>query len=134
MKTGLISRGTHPEVLKYCKSELLDENYFHAVLEAVKSIFARVRDLTGIHEDGAKLIDKVFAGDKPKLKINNYRTGTERQEQVGFAHLLKGIYSMFRSPLAHEAKIHWPIEFQDAEDLMSMVSMIHRRLDKAVKI
>ena len=134
LKAGLDSRGTHPEVLKYCKSELLDENYFHAVLEAVKSIFARVRDLTDEDDDGVKLIDAVFSGHAPKLIINNHKTKTEKQEQTGFSSLLKGIYSMFRSPPAHEAKIHWPIEFQDAEDLMSMVSMIHRRLDKAVKI
>ena len=62
LRAGLDSRNTHPEVLKYCKSELLDKNYFHAVLEAVKSIFARTRTLTGLNDDGAKLIDAVFSG------------------------------------------------------------------------
>ena len=28
----LQSRGTHQEIFKYCKSELLQDNYFHAVL------------------------------------------------------------------------------------------------------
>ena len=134
LRAGLDSRNTHPEVLRYCRDELLDKNYFHAVLEAVKSIFARIRSLTGINEDGAKLIDKVFSGDSPVLIINKHETKTEKQEQVGFCNLLKGIYGMFRNPLAHEAKVLWVIELQDAEDLMSMVSMIHRRLDKAVKI
>ena len=134
LRAGLDSRNTHPEVLKYCKSELLDKNYFHAVLEAVKSIFDRTRALTGLDDDGAKLIDAVFSGDAPVLIINNHNTQTEKKEQVGFSNLLKGIYGMFRTPLAHEAKISWTIELQDAEDLMSMVSMVHRRLDKAVKI
>ena len=134
LRAGLDSRKTHPEVLKYCKSELLDKNYFHAVLEAVKSIFDRTRTLTGLDDDGAKLIDAVFSGDAPVLIINNHNTQTEKKEQVGFSNLLKGIYGMFRTPLAHEAKISWNIELQDAEDLMSMVSMIHRRLDRAVKI
>ena len=134
LRAGLDSRNTHPEVLKYCKSELLDKNYFHAVLEAVKSIFARTRILTGLDDDGAALIDAVFSGDAPVLIINNHNTQTEKKEQTGFSNLLKGIYGMFRTPLAHEAKISWTIELQDAEDLMSMVSMIHRRLDRAVKI
>ena len=133
LRESLIKRDTHPEVLKYCKRELLDENHYHAVLEAVKSIFARIRDFTDIDEDGNSLIDIVFTGDTPRLKINNYGTKTEKQEQAGFTNLLKGIYSMFRNPLAHQAKIHWPIELQDAEDLMTVVSMVHRRLDKAVK-
>lgn len=134
LRESLIKRDTHPEVLKYCKSELLHENYFHAVLEAVKSIFARIRDFIDIDEDGSSLIDKVFTGDTPLLKINDYGTKTEKQEQAGFANLLKGIYGMFRNPLAHQAKIYWPIESQDAEDLMTVVSMVHRRLDKAFKI
>ena len=134
LRAGLDSRNPHPEVLKYCKSELLDKNYFHAVLEAVKSIFARIRTLTGLDDDGAKLIDAVFSGDAPILVINKRNTQTEKTEQTGFCTLLKGIYGMFRNPLAHEAKISWTIELQDAEDLMSMVSMVHRRLDGAVKI
>lgn len=31
-------RRIHPEVLKYCRAELLQDNYFHAVFEATKEI------------------------------------------------------------------------------------------------
>ena len=33
------------------------------------------------------------------------------------------------SRTAHEARIDWPIGKEDAEDLLSLVSLIHRRLD-----
>jgi hypothetical protein len=35
LQAALESRNVHPEVLKYCRAELLEENYFHAVLEVV---------------------------------------------------------------------------------------------------
>ena len=37
LKSKLEERGTHSEIFKYCRAELLEDNYFHAVLEAVKS-------------------------------------------------------------------------------------------------
>jgi hypothetical protein len=35
--------------------------------------------------------------------------------------------------MAHEARINWPMTKEDAEDLFSLVSLIHRRLDAARK-
>ncbi len=39
---------------------------------------------------------------------------------------------MFRNPTAHAARISWDMCREDAEDLFSIVSLIHRRLDKAI--
>ena len=36
----------HPEVLKYCRVELMQDNYFHAVFEAAKGLAQRIRDLS----------------------------------------------------------------------------------------
>ncbi|MHB1591953.1 MAG: TIGR02391 family protein, partial [Sulfuricella sp.] len=41
-------RSMHHEVLKYCRTELLQDNYFHAVFEASKGLAQRIRDLSGI--------------------------------------------------------------------------------------
>jgi hypothetical protein len=38
---------------------------------------------------------------------------------------------MFRNPTTHAAKIYWAMTKEDAEDLLSLVSHIHRRLDAA---
>ena len=65
------------------------------------------------------------------LAINPRKTKSEKDEQKGFVNLLVGAYGMFRNPTSHEARIHWPMAQQDAEDIMSMVSLFHRRLDDA---
>lgn len=36
LRHALTSRQVHPDVLAFCRPELLSENYFHAVLEATK--------------------------------------------------------------------------------------------------
>ena len=78
-------RRLHSEVLKYCRTELMQDNYFHAVFEATK----------------------------------------------GFAALLKGCFGAVRNPLAHEPKILWEGE-DDAADYLSLISLLHRKLDDCV--
>jgi uncharacterized protein (TIGR02391 family) len=133
LRSDLEGRGVHPDVLRFCRAELLADNYFHAVQEAVKSVAAKLRDRTGLGEDGAALVDRALGGDVPLIAINARRTPSERSEQSGFANLVRGTFGMFRNPTAHEARIHWPINKEDAEDLLTLVSMIHRRLDSAVR-
>jgi uncharacterized protein (TIGR02391 family) len=124
-------RKIHPEVVKYCKAELLQDNYFHAVFEATKGLAQRIRDMSGIERDGAALVDKVFAVEKPILAINSLRTETEKSEHKGFAMLLKGCFGAIRNPLAHEPKILWEGE-DDAADYLSLISLLHRKLDNCV--
>lgn len=131
LRADLTTRGVHPDVLRFCRSELLADNYFHAVLEAVKSVADKIRARTGLTDDGNPLIDRALSGDLPMLAINSLTTESERSEQKGFANLLRGTFGMFRNTTAHAARIHWTMEKSDAEDLLSLVSLIHRRLDAA---
>ena len=133
LKQKLEERKVHQEIFKYCKVELLQNNYFHSVLEANKGLFQRIRDLSGISVDGTNLIEQVFSSN-PILIINNYQTSSEKNEHNGFCNLLKGLCSMFRNPTAHEPKIEWEIGEQDALEILGMISYCHRRLDSAQRI
>lgn len=131
LRADLEGRGLHPDVLRFCRAELLVDNYFHAVQEAVKSVADKMRTRTGLTDDGATLVDRVLAGDSPLLVINPRNTVSERSEQNGFANLIRGTFGMFRNPTAHEARIAWEMSKEDAEDLLTIASLIHRRLDNA---
>lgn len=131
LRMDLEGRGVHPDVLAFCRAELLADNYFHAVQEAVKSVAEKMRMLTGLTEDGGILVDRVLGSKPPLLAINPYRTPSEISEQSGFANLVRGTFGMFRNPTAHEARILWPMAKEDAEDLLTIVSLIHRRIDNA---
>ena len=124
-------RTIHPEVLKYCRAELLQDNYFHAVFEATKGLAHRIREISGAVGDGAALVDTVFSIDRPLLAFNELRTDSQRSEHKGFASLLKGCFAAVRNPLAHEPKVLWQGE-DDAADYLSLISLLHRKLDDCV--
>lgn len=134
LRTDLGLRGVHPDVLAFCRAELVADNYFHAVLEAVKSISDKLRSLTGLTEDGENLVNKALCGANPRLGINALSTPSERSEQSGFAQLIKGANGMFRNPTAHAPRVKWQMAKEDAEDLLSVASLIHRRLDAARRL
>lgn len=134
LKKEIEQRNGHVELIKYCKEELLANNYFHAVFEANKGLLERIRELSGCNTDGNELIEYVFSTKNPILIINNFITDSEKNEHRGFCNILKGLCGMFRNPTAHEPKIYWSIEEQDALEILGVISYCHRRLDKAQKI
>lgn len=129
LRADLETRGVHADVLEFCRAELVADDYFHAVQEAVKSVAAKMRAKTGLTVDGSTLVDRALGGEPPMIAINSRSSESERGEQRGFANLVRGSFGMFRNPTAHEPRIHWPMSKGDAQDLLTLVSLIHRRLD-----
>lgn len=136
LRSALTIRKVHEDVLKFCKAELLDENYFHAVFEAMKSIAAKIRAMSALQSDGADLVQEAFSLGRTKspiLAINNLSTETDEGEQRGFVNLLIGLFGTIRNPLAHKSKIEWDMSEQDALDILTTASLIHRKLDQAYR-
>jgi uncharacterized protein (TIGR02391 family) len=129
----LLNRRAHADVLRFCREELLHDNYFHAVFEASKSIADKIRSKSDLTTDGSRLVDDAFGGNMPLLAFNTLRTETERSEHNGLMNLLKGLFSYFRNTVAHEPKIKWTIDEQDAIDMLTFTSLLHRRLDNCVR-
>jgi uncharacterized protein (TIGR02391 family) len=131
----LSHRGVHADVIAMCRAELLEENYFHAVLETTKSLAEKIRQKTGLTSDGTTLVNEALSipsGALPRLAFNSLRTESEKSEQRGIQQLLSGMVSTFRNPTAHTPRIRWSVTEQDAIDLLTMASYLHRQLDAAV--
>lgn len=131
LRKELERRQVEPEVLSFCRAELVDSNYFHAVQEATKSVAVLIRSRTGLGSDGAMLVQQAFGSDNPFLRINALRDDTQRGEQRGFVNLLTGFFGTFRNPTAHAPRIEWPMSEQDALDLLSLASLLYRRIKAA---
>jgi len=131
LRSKFQGRSIHPEVIKYCRAELLQDNYFHAVFEASKGLAERIREKSGLTTDGAFLVDTAFSVNQPLLAFNTLKTETEQTEHKGFASLLKGCFAAVRNPLAHEPRILWDGE-EDAADYLSLISLLHRKLDVCI--
>jgi uncharacterized protein (TIGR02391 family) len=136
LRRALVERKVHPDVLRFCRAELVVDNYFHAVFEATKSLADKIRSLAGLTSDGVTLVDEAFsrgASGYPHLAFNKFSTESERSEHTGLMNLMKGVFGAFRNPEAHAPKIHWAVNEQDALDILTTISLIHRRLDGATK-
>lgn len=131
LRADLTYRGAHPEVMRYCQQELLVDNYLYAVQDAVRGVADKIRRRTGLNDDGADLVDQAFTGAPPLLAINALVSDGHVAEQKGFACLLKGVFGLFHEAADGEPRPHWNMTKEDAEDLLSLISLIHRRIDAA---
>lgn len=135
LKHELKARNTHNEIFRFCYPELLADDYFHAVEEALKGLYERIREISCIYsKDGAELIDLVMSIKAPKMLINNFQTDSEISEHKGFGAMLKALYSLFRNPEAHSPRIKWHMDKNEALDIFGIISLCHRKLDKAYRI
>lgn len=91
LKKELEARKNHVQIFNYCKEELLQNNYFHSVLEANKGLFKRIKEISNLEKDGQNLIEQVFSDSNPIVIINNFQTPSEKNEHRGFKNLLVGL-------------------------------------------
>ena len=136
LRKALIERKVHPDVLRFCRAELIVDNYFHAVFEATKSVAQKLRDKTGLTSDGAGLVDGALGigqAGHPRIAFNSLTTESERSEHTGLSNLIKGLFGAFRNTTGHAPKIHWNVTEQDALDILTTISLVHRRLDEAIR-
>jgi uncharacterized protein (TIGR02391 family) len=81
-------------------------------------------------------VDEAFGIGKKAyavLAFNSLSTESEHSEHKGLTNLMKGFFGTFRNPTAHAPRIAWKLTEQDALDMMTVASLLHRRLDEAVK-
>lgn len=91
-----------PELWDAISSTYQAENYSHAIVDAMHYLSDFLRERTGVDGDGASLVGQALGGDSPRLRTNKLQTETERNEQRGIEHILRGLYSAVRNPRSHE--------------------------------
>jgi uncharacterized protein (TIGR02391 family) len=126
----------HPDIVFYCEEEALKENYFHAILEITKSIAENLRNKSGYNSDGSELVDDCFGLGKdktPMLAFNMLQSPSEESEHKGFANFLKGFFSMYRNPKAHNPKILEDTQLSDMTEVLVIASIIFRKLDNTFR-
>ncbi len=135
LRSELMRRQVAADVLRFCQPELLQGDYFHAVFEATKSIAQKVRDRTGLTSDGSRLVDEALSIENdrvPLLAWNALTTENDLNEHRGVVLMIKGTFAYFRNLPAHVPKAFRIVTEQEALELMTIASFLHRRIDAAV--
>ncbi len=100
-----------------------------AIFEAFKAINNRVKAMTGLDEDGSKLMTHAFATENPRIILADLSTETGKNIQAGFRFLFMGAVQGIRNPDAHEQ--FRPLDDEEALEKLAFASMLIRRLDEA---
>jgi uncharacterized protein (TIGR02391 family) len=130
----LYDRSIHPDVAKYCIKDYLRKDYFDAVFEASKGLAERVRQITGLTNDGGELFQTAFSTKNPYIFFNTLRTESELSEFKGLKELLEAIFHLARNPEAHTPKVNWKVDETKALDILTLISFAHKYLDECHRI
>ena len=122
----------HPEIITHCRELYGQGHYFHAVFEAAKVYNNLVKSKARSTDDGESLMLRVWSSNKGVLKITLSSSETDTNFQDGVKFLSAGLMRAVRNPTAHEPALDWPIDEQDATDILSLVSFLLRQHDKAI--
>jgi hypothetical protein len=93
----------------------------------------RVLDFTQAFLSPARFIGRSAEFESHRSEVNTLQSETEKSEHKGYAALLKGCFAAVRNPPAHTPKLLWQGE-EDAADHLSLISLLHRKLDGCVKV
>ena len=83
-----------------------DGHHARAVEEAFKLVDNNVKKKAGLQQTdftGAKLMQKVFSLNNPILKLNEGKSVSEKDEQLGYMQIFSGCMTGIRNPRAHES-------------------------------
>jgi len=87
--------------------------------------------MTGITEDGMKLMGLCFGDDKI-IKLTSRTTENEKNIENGQAFLSKGLITGFRNPTSHTPRHTQPwFSDMDCLDFLGLISYLTRKVENA---
>ena len=99
----LTRSSTMTELRSTSRRLFLDGYYALAVEEAYKCLNNIVKELTGLrHLDGVNLMKNAFSLNNPVLKLNDLKTRSEKDQQLGYMEMFAAVITGVRNPRAHE--------------------------------
>lgn len=110
----------------------LDGHYARAVEEAFKCINNTVKAKSGLSKDGQDLMTQAFSEKNPALKLNNLRTDSQRDEQMGYMFIFAGCMTGIRNPRAHEHQLRDSPDV--ALEILAWANHLMRVVDKAKRV
>ncbi|MGB9980173.1 TIGR02391 family protein [Methanobacterium sp.] len=125
------NRNYHFEIRKHGRDLFIENKYFHAVFECCKAFDKYVQDKSKIENYGSRLMSSALSLSGP-LKINSQVSETDKNEQLGVMNLCIGLTKAIRNTGAHEPELNWPLNQEDALDILSLLSFLWRKIDSAV--
>lgn len=118
----------HPEIARAASALYRDGHYANAIVDAVIALNNLVRLRSGEERDGTALMEAVFSPNNPRLRFNEMRDQSDRDEQRGFMMMFSGAVAGLRNPRAHRLINDEP---ERALEFIAFVSLLAKLLEGA---
>jgi len=102
-------------------------------LNVVRAFDTAVRNNISSQKSGQALMSEALSLNGP-IKLNSQQKPSEKDEQQGIMYLCMGLMNAVRNPQAHEPELNWPMSRDDALDVLTLVSFLFRKLERAAVV
>ena len=113
------------------RSLFVGGHYRLSVLEAYKFVNNLVKDRVGSIGDGSGLMKNALSPAAPVLALNEMKTDSEKNEQLGYMEIMSGVMTGVRNPRAHE--VSWPDDPKNAIELLTFAEHLVCKIRAAKK-
>jgi uncharacterized protein (TIGR02391 family) len=121
------SERLHLKVELSSRSLFISNHFSQAILESLKALETKIREISGLDLVGQDLINKAFKENEPRIKLNPMSNIAEKDEQAGFRFIFMGVMRGIRDPIAHKST-DWFDPFL-ALKYLCMISLLFEKLD-----
>lgn len=122
----------HPQIAQSIEKKFADGHYADAIETACKVLNNLVQNKAGVFDiDNTKLMQRVFARDKPLLSFNDLANDDLKNEQQGMMFLFAGAMQGLRNPRAHRV-IEDHVDM--AVEAIAFISLLAKYLDSSQKL
>lgn len=133
LKRDLQRFDIHPQILTFCRPEIINEDLFHLIFEASKCLLEELRNLSDLTTDGNTLVNQCFDGNNPLIVMNKLSTDDEKSEHKGLQTLLNAIVYLYRNPKAHHLKYFCDDTYQSTLEALIIISRARYALGKCFR-
>lgn len=128
-----LRREYHKRVATHLVAGRLEENPFEVAYDTLDDLVERIRTESKVNHRPPTLFDKAFGEEKPRIAITVVDGVVNRVDQQSFLNSVKGLYAMVAS-----RRIYKPGQCRNEDalvaDYLSLISLMHRRLDYAIRV
>ncbi|MBI4200388.1 MAG: TIGR02391 family protein [Chloroflexi bacterium] len=112
------------------RSLFANGHYARAVEEAFKCLNNVIKEKSRLDElDGDALMRRAFSAENPAIKVNRFRSKSEKDEQRGYMELYAGAMTGIRNPRAHEHQLEDTPEA--ALEMLTIANHLFRKLESS---
>lgn len=121
----------HPTVVRMAKDRFESRHFADSVEACLKelndTIQALVRERTNEEFDGSDLMNRAFSPKKPVITLDDLKSMSGRDIQIGYMQIFAGSMTGIRNPKAHK---NVEIDSRRAIHLLFLVSLLFFKLDE----